>query len=414
MVRRKNELIRKSDDGPSVRPSRSLAKALCLTNRVATSSIRNRQEIQLALHKRLVALGRKARIKQHRHGGAAGVISFFAILLVPWFGSCSFFRVLPFLSLPTVKLPLISLLALPLAAYADTFGTGGNEFTMDFITIGNAGNAADNTGYGSVGYTYRMSTYEVSRGMIDSYNALSGGLTLDMSDMTSFGGNGADKPATGISWNEAARFVNWLNTSNGYSAAYKFTTGGFNDNIALWESGDSGYDAANPFRNSNAYYFLPSEDEWYKAAYYDPSANGGLGGYWDYATGSDTAPTAVASGTTSGTAVYGQSFESGPADVDNAGGLSAYGTMAQNGNVREWSESAFNAPNDSAGESRLIRDGFWLNTSAEFVSSERYLFGGPTNQSGFYGFRVAAIPKPSVCVLTLAGICGFVLRRKRA
>lgn len=43
-------------------------------------------------------------------------------------------------------------LALPLAAaHADTFGSDANEFTMDFVTIGNAGNAADNTGYGSVG-----------------------------------------------------------------------------------------------------------------------------------------------------------------------------------------------------------------------------------------------------------------------
>jgi len=76
------------------------------------------------------------------------------------------------------------------------------------------------------------------------------------------------------------------------------------------------YNAANPFRNSNAYYFLPSEDEWYKAAYYDPNANGGAGGYWNYATGSDSAPTAVASGTTSGTAVYDQSAATGPMASD--------------------------------------------------------------------------------------------------
>ena len=59
----------------------------------------------------------------------------------------------------------------------------------------------------------------------------------------------------------------------------------------------------------------------------------GVGGYCDYATGSDTAPTAVASGTGAGTAVYSQSFEAGPADITNAGGLSSYGTMAQSGNV---------------------------------------------------------------------------------
>jgi formylglycine-generating enzyme len=123
-----------------------------------------------------------------------------------------------------------------------------------------------------------------------------------------------------------------------------------------------GFDAANPFRNANSHYFLPSEDEWYKAAYYDPNKPGGAG-YWDYATGSDSAPTAVAGGTTSGTAVYGQSFSIGPALITNAGGLSAYGTMAQNGNVWEWGDSGFTAPNDSAGESRSLRSGFWSFTA---------------------------------------------------
>jgi formylglycine-generating enzyme required for sulfatase activity len=256
-------------------------------------------------------------------------------------------------------LPILFFLAAP--AFADTFGSGANQFDIDFRTIGNAGNAADTSpaGYGAVGYTYRIGTYEVSRDMITKYNALGGGPTLTMSDMTPYGGNGADKPATGVSWNEAARFVNWLNTSKGYSAAYKFTTSGFNDNIALWTISDAGYNAANPFRNSNAYYFLPSEDEWYKAAYYDPNANGGLGSYWNYATGSDSAPTAVAGGTTSGTAVYAQATATGPANITNAGGLSPYGTMAQNGNVWEWGESGFTPPNDSACESRLFRGGYW-------------------------------------------------------
>lgn len=229
--------------------------------------------------------------------------------------------------------------------------------------------------------------------------------------MSFYGGNGAAKPAIGVTWNEAARFVNWLNTSKGYSAAYNFTTGGANDNIALWTPSDEGYDAANPFRNTNAYYFLPSEDEWYKAAYYDPNANEGSGGYWNYATGSDIAPTAVASGTTSGTAVYGQTIVNGPADITNAGGLSPYGTMAQNGNAPEWGESAFNQPNDTMDESRVVRGGFWINTSSN-LSSETRSFDSPTNES-YAGFRVAAVPEPSACFLTLLGALGVVLRRKR-
>ncbi|MCH7225825.1 SUMF1/EgtB/PvdO family nonheme iron enzyme [Haloferula sp. A504] len=309
---------------------------------------------------------------------------------------------------PLRLLPLVPFLAVPVLA--DTFGSGANEFTIDFVDIGDAGNADDNTGYGGVDYAYRMSTYEISGAMIDSYNVLSGGPAI-----TRYAPFSADQPATSVSWNEAARFVNWLNTSSGYSAAYKFETGGGNDNIALWTGADAGYDASNPFRNSNAYYFLPSEDEWYKAAYYDPSANGGSGGYWDYATGSDTAPTTTSGGTTAGTAVYRDGVNPnppGPADITNAGGLSPYGTMAQNGNVWEWGESGFTAPNDSAGESRVFRGGGWNSGSFGLASSDR--FGdSPTSGSSAIGFRVAAVPEPSGAILTVVGMMGLLLRRKR-
>lgn len=313
-----------------------------------------------------------------------------------------------------MKLRLITILLLPLAAtHADTFGSGANTFTMDFVTIGNAGNAADiPTGYGSVGYTYQMGVNEVSRGMIDAYNTLIGGPVLTMSDMSGNGGNGADRPATGISWNEAARFVNWLNTSEGYSAAYKFTTGDGNDNIVLWDSGDLGYNAANQYRNANAHYYLPSEDEWYKAAYYDPTANGGLGGYWDYATGSDTPPTAVAGGTAGGTAVYDQLFATGPADITNAGGLSPYGTMAQNGNAFELNESASDGSNDIAGETRSFRGGSWGDADTDLISSSRSIFS-PLFEDITIGFRVAAVPEPSAFFLTLLGMISVVTRRRR-
>lgn len=305
----------------------------------------------------------------------------------------------------------------PASAFADVF-TG---FSMDFVEIGDAGNAADDTGYGSVGYAYRMGVNEVSRAMIDSYNTNSGGPTITMYDYAAVGitgGNLAGRPANGVSWNEAARFVNWLNTSNGHSPAYNFTSGGANDNITLWGVGDAGYDPANPFRNSNAYYFLPSEDEWYKAAYYDPNANGGTGGYWDYATGSNSAPTAVPGGT-SGAVYDSQSYWTGPALVTDAGGLSPYGTMAQNGNVFEWGESGKTAPNDVAGELRMVRGGDWLSFSGDLQSSSRYGSGLPTDKFEVIGFRVAsvpelsAIPEPSgVLTIVLVGMGSLLTRRR--
>ena len=300
------------------------------------------------------------------------------------------------------------------ALRADTFGNGTTtNFTLDFVTVGNPGNAADDTGYGAVADTFRMGTYEVSRDMITKANDL-GSLEITLADMTSYGGNGVDKPATGVSWNEAARFVNWLNVNAGYAAAYKFDVqpggGGYsaNANLVLWAFGDAGYNANNLYRNSNAKYVLPSENEWYKAAYF--STNGST--YYNYATGSDTAPTAVAGGTTPGTAVYGQSTATGPTNITLAGGLSPYGTMGQDGNVWEWNESAYDGTNSVSSESRGIRGGSWGFTEYSLRSSLRDYFD-PTFVYYGVGFRVASVPEPSTWVMMIGAGVAWLLKRRR-
>ena len=171
-----------------------------------------------------------------------------------------------------------------------------------------------------------------------------------------------------------------------------------NANIELWTTGDAGYDASNPYRNANAHYFLPSEDEWYKAAYYSGSGST----YFDYALGSDTIPTATSGGTAAGTAVFSGQIE--PADIDNAGGLSFYGTMGQNGNVWEWNESAFDGVNNSTNENRGIRGGFW-RLSEDFLRSSFRSDVVPTGGSNAIGFRVASVPEPSTIVMLLVGVC---------
>jgi len=116
--------------------------------------------------------------------------------------------------------PMMAVAALGLALgimattdlHADTFGSGANTFTIDFVTVGDPGNPNDSgttgsyfTPYGGVAYEFRMGTYEVSEDMINKANTLGSlGITKDT--------RGTDKPATSVSWNEAARFVNWLNT----------------------------------------------------------------------------------------------------------------------------------------------------------------------------------------------------------
>lgn len=290
------------------------------------------------------------------------------------------------------------------AAHADiteSFGSGANQFNMTFVPIGNPSNVADTTTgipnpAGSVGYAYNMGKFEVSRDMVIKANA-EGNLGITLQDMSGLGGNGLNRPATGVNWNEAARFVNWLNTSQGFAPAYKFAVqpgqAGYSANadIELWQPTDDGYNPANLFRNSQAKYFLPSINEWHKAAYYDPNKNGGTGGYWNYSTGSDSAPSAVSGGTAAGTAVFNRPSIQGPADIDNAGGLSPYLLMGMGGNVGEWEETEFDRLNNDPTSSRGLRGGHWNNTSSILHASAR-LSSLPTGSIINHGFRVASVP----------------------
>lgn len=310
-----------------------------------------------------------------------------------------------------------------LAAVTSVFGTGSNQFTMVFESVGNPGNAADNSGTprpaGSVGYNFLMGKYEVSRDMIDKFNA-SQPLNITMQNMTAYGGNLPNKPATGVTWNEAARFVNWLNTSTGYAPAYHYPNGDVNDNILLWDkfANPDDYDANNPFRSRRAKYFLPDYNEWYKAAYYDPNKNGG-GGYWMYPTKSDTEPVAVTNGTLPNTAVYSTVNlpQLGPADITLAGGLSAYNIMGMGGNAYEWQESAFDLVNDDPNEFRSFRGGDWSSTH-HFLRSVNWSSIAPSDFDYNIGFRVGAInndppvvPEPSSMAMVLLGIGGYLTRR---
>ena len=286
------------------------------------------------------------------------------------------------------------------SAQADTFGTSSNEFTIDFVNIGNTGNAADTSSYGALPDEYHASIREISQNAIDKATA------SGMANVTAGAWTGS-QPAANITWYEAAAFVNFLNTNSGKTAAYNltFTT---NWSMALWSS-DQAWTAGgtNLYRNKDAFYFLPSENEWYKSAYYNAAGTN----YFLYPTGSDTAPTPVASGTNAGSAVY-NNAASVPAIVDSAGGLSPYGTMGQGGNVYEWNESAFAGTNSSSSDARAVRGGDFLNTELNLRSSFRS-FLDPTFEDGGIGFRVASVPEPSTYALLLMAGAGWLLWKRR-
>lgn len=305
-----------------------------------------------------------------------------------------------------------AVLLLVASAHADTFGSGPNTFTIDFVNVGNAGNADDTgagggsyfTNYGRVTYAYRMGTYEIPQDTITKATA-SGLLNVTAGYWTGL------RPATTITWYESAAFVNWLNTSTGHQAAYDLTWTGSAWTMNLWSSGNAWQmGGENLYRHKDAYYFLPSEDEWYKAAYH--KNDGVTANYWDYATGSNVIPDGIGfSGDTGFQAVFDQGFNQGaPNAVTNVGLTSAYGTVGQNGNVGEWQESGFDGINNSVSENRAIRGGDWGNTEVLLRSSVR-IFGGPSNSITNAGFRVASVPEPSSAVLMLGS--GLVLLFRR-
>ncbi len=100
--------------------------------------------------------------------------------------------------------------------------------------------------------------------------------------------------------------------------------------------------------------------------------------------------------------------------MDNNGGLSPYGTRGQNGNIFEWQESAFTAPNDSSSEPRSGRGAayglseFYLRPTSRVPSDPATIFN---SDDQFVGFRVASVPEPSSAMVMIGSGLMLLLRR---
>jgi formylglycine-generating enzyme required for sulfatase activity len=248
-----------------------------------------------------------------------------------------------------------------------------------YVTIGNAGNTADTNGYGAVGYTYRISAAEVTIAEFTASGAGNGNENY-WNDGTRTVGTAA--PASYVSLYEARKHCNWLTTWDVNSAYY-----GNGGNNMSGLSHDA-YAAANGLT-----YFLPTEDEWYKAAYY--TGNGG--DLWSlYANGTDTVPTW---GTTDGWNYYNGGYVNGSPNytwTTGFGGEEQNGTYDMMGNVWEWMEAS----------SGVIRGGGYDLSEYYLCSSSRTAYG-PSNEDYNVGFRVVAVPEPAT--MSLLAISGLVI-----
>ena len=285
--------------------------------------------------------------------------------------------------------------------------------TMEMVTVGNPGNAVDgNTGflYGAVAYSYQIGKYEVTGSQYAAFlNAIAktdstyGLYNTSMSTDTKVaqinrsGSSGAymysvmnstgQRPITYVSWFDCARFCNWM--SNGQPSGDQTITttenGAYNLNGASTGSAII-VNAINPNTNLAPTFRIPTENEWYKAAYYTPNAGGpGVGGYWTYATQSNATP-----GTTISINPNQVNYNLARdylTDVGSFGGTkSFYGTFDQSGNVYEWNDL-----NGTVGQYRGWRGGVW-NGYVEYLKSS-YRFGSASPDVGTnnnVGFRIAS------------------------
>jgi formylglycine-generating enzyme required for sulfatase activity len=284
---------------------------------------------------------------------------------------------------------------------ADTFGSGANQFTLDFVTI--SGTTNPTSGYGIVNHDYRMGTYEITNDQWNKFTASHGAVTGSPSSaydsiFYDWGTGTTNVPTNNVSWYETAQFVNWLNTSTGHQAAYKFmgTQGSSDYTFVGWIASDVGYDASNPYRNQNAYYFLPNENEWVKAAYWNGTS------LQQYATKSGESLT-QGHGTSTGWNYYDNGYATNPYGpwTVGSGSQELNGTYDMMGNNLEWLESPYNDVTFGAGSLRGVRGGDWYDISSYLPSSARGYSGDPTTENGGgIGFRVASIPEPGSLVLT--------------
>jgi formylglycine-generating enzyme len=162
-------------------------------------------------------------------------------------------------------------------------------------------------------------------------------------------------------------------------------------------------------------YFIPTEDEWYKAAFHkNNGVTGGAANYWNYSTGSDTYPTATTVANQLGVAPGSANYNSVIGSPTNVGAYNlkpstgAYGTFDQSGNVWEWNETLI------SGVYRGSRGGSFGYYAAIMASSSRNT-GNPTYEGYDTGFRVASVPEPgSITLLVCGAIVGLILwwRRK--
>jgi formylglycine-generating enzyme required for sulfatase activity len=315
---------------------------------------------------------------------------------------------------------------------------------IETVPVGNAGNGPDTRyvtpGPGAVAYTYNIGKYEVTAGQYTAFlNAVaktdtyglynpnmdtavnSSGCNIKRnagssgSYSYSVASDWANRPVNFVSWGDSARFANWLHNGQPIIEGGGIPTGAQHANTtedgAYYLNGAMSLEELMAVdRKSNAKWVIPSEDEWYKAAYYKGNLSTDVG-YWDHATQSYNFPSLVLGYPTdpgnNATFHYYSDFTIGSPYWRTEVGAhenseSFYGTFDQAGNIAEWTEAK------GGTTFRWLLGGSYLDTLIHAGDA-----GGdsPVRESEFTGIRVAEIPEPTSLLILVLG--GLLIRKRK-
>lgn len=305
--------------------------------------------------------------------------------------------------------------------------TKSNTQNVDYtlVTVGNPGNESDPvTGFGNVPYTFQIGKYDVTIAQYaiflnaiaktDTYSLYNTSLETDLNSAGIIrsgtsgnyiytvmfnNGNSGNRPITYITWFDAARFANWMANGqpSGEQNASTTENGAYNLNGAI--SGNAiSKNAINPNTNLAPTYYIPTYNEWYKAAYYNQSLANGAGGYYMFATQSNSAPGNIIGNAPNqannfpGTVMcvtqsadYLYAAQNYLTDVGAfTGSPSYYGTFDQNGNVYQWNDL-----DGSQTPYRGLAGGYWF-AGANAMQSTIYSTNSLNITDNGTGFRLTS------------------------
>ena len=272
---------------------------------------------------------------------------------------------------------------------------------IDAVLIDNPGNldddtiAINNAGIGSVAETFAMGRTEITNSQYtiflnavaqtDSFHRLyntqmqddiNGGIIRSGSNQNDFQYSlkvgMENKSVNFVNIFDAMRFCNWLhngahNGSDTESGAYRLHREMDENNLKKTR------------RNPSARVFIPTEDEWHKAAFFEADpADKPSQSYWNFATNTDTLSPE--------SAVW---KASGPQSV-GIGSPSSFFTFNQSGNVAEWTESIPSYEDSS----RVTRGGSWKSINENELSKTNRKLTPLLTETDSLGFRIAFAYNP--------------------